>query len=733
MANYSGWKTNQTTPAGIDSGAWLIFCGQNAAPNLFYADGRSVGLSTAKGGLGGVELAINGQSCCGSDWAAMEISIWQRPLSQAELLAVSNYYSSILNGTFSQNGVYSCTSCAAGEYSTGFGEQNCLLCPAGNYSSADGATSCSHCDVGTYSSIAGVSTSELCLLCTAGTFVGSQGASSCLACSAGTYGTSLGATGAGNCVNCSLGSYSSATGAASIQTCSLCVAGTFSTNFGAVSSNICSSCAAGTFSTALGTGICSQCPAGFYSTSLGAIAQSTCVTCAAGSYLSTLGGSAASDCTLCFTGAYSLGRGRTSASFCSLCGAGTYQPKLGQSTESACTLCGPGTYSTGIGMSTPDSCTGCGVGTYSTARGLQSTCATCGAGTYITATSATACATCSSCPIGEFESSPCIFSADIACLPLQVQAPIILKYFAAFGQLPLAMLVTVYVLYTALFFGRPLFPFPEFVKFWWGKTVEAYSIFRNISGKDWARMPITIVCWPFAATESEENENLVIEATWSILKGAYDFISDLLFLTVLEPSNPYGHFWIVFAGLSASVLTSCLLSMLYNEPVLLYITSSSQYFHSGYSSATAANLNRVQILLFETGPVMFVQIWLLLILFGATTSQYSWIDWTILIQSQAFTLFNMTKNVFFLRRKLFGKDTSLRSEMRRRSAHIVRKGSALVHQIRKLSQSSQKSAEAERRPSIENDPSNFSAACQVVYQHDKITKSKFEYFEDDSS
>ena len=732
VANYSGWKTNQTTPPGVDPAGWLVFCGQNGPAGLFYANGQSVGLPNAAGGLGGVELALNGQDCCrSSEWAAMEVNVWSRHLTLQELEGVWDYYAAVLNGTFAQYNVYQCASCAAGTYSTGFGGQSCLLCAAGDYSTATGATVCAHCAVGTYSPAVGVSDGLLCHPCSAGTYVSVLGSSRCEACAAGTFGTLTGATGAAACTECAVGEYSSASGAASPATCSMCGAGTFSTAQGAVSSDICTKCAAGTYSTGMGTGACSLCAVGKYSTSLAATDASTCGTCGAGTYLSTPGASAASDCTPCDAGTYSLGKGRTSNSFCVVCGRGKYQASRGQSSESACTFCGPGTYSSGIGMVSADSCIGCSVGTYSTALGLQGGCGACSSGTFILTTSATACETCGACPIGQFQASPCIATQNIACLPLQYQAPMILKYFAAFGQLPLAAIVTVYVLYTALFFGKPLLPFPEFVAFWWELIKGYFKEVAKTPTRDWVRMPITIICWPFVSSVGDGDESNITDATWSILKGSYDFISDMLFLTVLEPANPYGHFWIVFSGLSASVLVSCLLSMLYNEPVLLYITSSSQYFHSGYSSSIAANINRVQILLFETGPVLFVQIWLLLILFGATTSEYSWIDWMILIQSQAFTVFNMTKNLFFLRRKLFGQNASLKNKIKRGSAYVVRKGSAFVLQVRKLSQASQQSAEnVDRRVSLE-DNANAGAYGQVVFSQNGMFKTRFQFFEAD--
>ncbi len=231
-----------------------------------------------------------------------------------------------------------------------------------------------------------------------------------------------------------------------------------------------------------------------------------------------------------------------------------------------------------------------------------------------------------------------------------------------------------------------------------------------------------------------QKEQEISNATWSILKGSYDFISDLLFLLVLEPSNPYGHFWIVFSGLSSSVLTSSLLSMHFNEPVLLYITSSSQFFHSssgqGSGNSMAANINRVQVIVCWTLPVMFVQIWLLLILFGAESNGYTWLDWMILIQGQAFTLFNMAKNLFFLRSKLFGPDSQFRDQVKTGTKKLIKRGSVFILQARRMSQSSQKSAEPGEVHNTMTDGLGDLAHGDIVVYAQELKYSAFEISED---
>jgi hypothetical protein len=105
-------------------------CGQNAPPG--YAGSRSSTLATGPSGSRGRRRArrggwswragAGGAECCRSDWAAMEVSVWDRGLSEEELRAVSAYYGSILRGEAVQGGVYRCARCGAGEFSTGLAE-----------------------------------------------------------------------------------------------------------------------------------------------------------------------------------------------------------------------------------------------------------------------------------------------------------------------------------------------------------------------------------------------------------------------------------------------------------------------------------------------------------------------------------------------------------------------------------------------------------------------------------
>ena len=63
VAYYEGWKTPvpSTSTPQLD---WLLFCGQNAPPNIFLANGRAVS-NGAGGGRSNIAFGINSLGCCG--------------------------------------------------------------------------------------------------------------------------------------------------------------------------------------------------------------------------------------------------------------------------------------------------------------------------------------------------------------------------------------------------------------------------------------------------------------------------------------------------------------------------------------------------------------------------------------------------------------------------------------------------------------------------------------------
>ena len=88
----------------------------------------------------------------------------------------------------------SCTTCAAGYYSTYAGAPSCLQCGGGYYSPSAGSTHCSICSAG-YAAPAG---SSACSQCPAGTYA-LQGSSSCTPCPAGYYSVSAGSSTCSEC------------------------------------------------------------------------------------------------------------------------------------------------------------------------------------------------------------------------------------------------------------------------------------------------------------------------------------------------------------------------------------------------------------------------------------------------------------------------------------------------------------------------------------------------------
>jgi hypothetical protein len=82
---------------------WLIFCGQNGAPWRFLANGQFVRVFDARTTLNpGSGLGVNhcdywnGWYCDRSDFGIMEIAIWNRLLSQEEMLRMHRFYSDVL-------------------------------------------------------------------------------------------------------------------------------------------------------------------------------------------------------------------------------------------------------------------------------------------------------------------------------------------------------------------------------------------------------------------------------------------------------------------------------------------------------------------------------------------------------------------------------------------------------------------------------------------------------------
>jgi hypothetical protein len=118
VARYGKWMTKETQKH-IIADDWLVMCGQNGADPMLLAGGKEV--DVAKGGDGGVQLAINDQSATAkSAWQVSLISVWSRHLSQAEMWEAFKAYSKYLSDgpkfgvmglapqiTFPTDGIYS--------------------------------------------------------------------------------------------------------------------------------------------------------------------------------------------------------------------------------------------------------------------------------------------------------------------------------------------------------------------------------------------------------------------------------------------------------------------------------------------------------------------------------------------------------------------------------------------------------------------------------------------------
>jgi DNA-binding beta-propeller fold protein YncE len=104
VAYDEAWMTSSSNLIPAIGTDWLVFCGQNQAPNLYYANDLSVGVGL--GGTGNFGFGVNTVGGNGyreqSDFAIMEISIWFRPLSEVEIQTVSSIYMAILGGSLTQ-------------------------------------------------------------------------------------------------------------------------------------------------------------------------------------------------------------------------------------------------------------------------------------------------------------------------------------------------------------------------------------------------------------------------------------------------------------------------------------------------------------------------------------------------------------------------------------------------------------------------------------------------------
>ena len=232
----------------------------------------------------------------------------------------------------------SCSTCAAGTYSTG-GAESCTTCPSG-YTSAAGATAQNKC----YISVS------------AGKYIGTANSATQSTCAAGKYKTAhtvyYGNT--SSCDTCPTG-YTSAAGATAQNKCYISVsAGKY---IGTVNSATQTNCAAGKYKTAHtvyygGTSSCDTCPSG-YTSAAGATAQNKCyISVSAGKYIGTANSATQTNCAAGkYKAAHTVYYGSTSS--CSTCAAGTYST----GGAGSCTTCPSGQTSDAGASSCHSTCT----------------------------------------------------------------------------------------------------------------------------------------------------------------------------------------------------------------------------------------------------------------------------------------------------------------------------------------------------------------------------------------
>ena len=354
-------------------------------------------------------------------------------------------------GQYSEEGVVPCQQCAAGEYSSGYGQMQCLPCGPGNFSIA-GQRICERCPAGSF--VAGTGNTG-CELCKAGQYQKLQGQTQCKACPTGTY---QNRSGMSSCIECP-GDLSTRPpegnmGANASRECQrFCRPGTFSVDgllpFGADECTVCQNgtsttqavngtemegattcldCLPGSYAPK-GAPICLRCPAGTssglkadqcdpcppgYSSNVGATA---CFACPAGSFSNGVG---RPNCSACSPGTY---QSKTNSTFCESCEPGFYILLPGQ--RGPCRSCTYGKYSNQFGASFCQSCDPgydarheglaacrpCPNGTYAHAQGTKE-CRECEIGKYADSITSTQCEPCQPGSVSVAGSSTCS-----ACVP----------------------------------------------------------------------------------------------------------------------------------------------------------------------------------------------------------------------------------------------------------------------------------------------------------------------------
>ena len=127
-------------------------------------------------------------------------------------------------------------------------------------------------------------------------------------------------------------------------------------------------------------------------------------------------------------------------------------------------------------------------------------------------------------------------------------------------------------------------------------------------------------------------------SVFKIACGMLDFASDLVFVSLLDPREPI-RFGIGVAACVLSTGLSLLVACRYNENFLLLLTTSLDT--KGDHNEKAAAVNRWIVLFVEDVTFLGLEISLL-----ALGKKLNGLDWVIWGQALAFTLMNMSRNIW---------------------------------------------------------------------------------------
>ena len=241
---------------------------------------------------------------------------------------------------------YSCSICAAGQYSTQINSPECVACALGKYSDSTGATSidvCIQCPSGYAGASEAATDISQCVECLAGRQSNQATGYLCRDCEPGTYAPE---DASDACSNCPQGKYSTTVASVSRDDCIACEAGRYGPDPGIGSLDGCPVCPVGKYGDIAELLACRDCAAGKSSAATQATLESTCVSCTPGQ----ISDAGAGACTPCPVGSFS-----SNYVSCALCPSGTWSSTLSASSGSSCEDCAPGMYS----EAGAESCTTC--------------------------------------------------------------------------------------------------------------------------------------------------------------------------------------------------------------------------------------------------------------------------------------------------------------------------------------------------------------------------------------